>query len=313
MDLPAALAATHLGLVTFTLIITRLSGLFLLGPVFGHPAVPLQIRVFLVATIGLVITPVINQVNSTTALTRYDQNHDGLLDTDETPPGLTPELTRLRHEAGFSESDPFPLADLPPGFLMPASLLDLIRQMTGELLIGLALGLGVLIWMSALQFAGYLIDQQTGVSLGEIFNPELDSSSSLSGELLYWLGTAVFLLIGGATLIIRTLIDSYLALPLGYALLPDATFELLWKLVGQSFVLVLQISAPVLTTMTLVALAMGLMSHTVPQLNVLIIGFPVRTIVGLAILLIALARMSERFALAFPEILDQLRQSFLPT
>jgi hypothetical protein len=148
--------------------------------------------------------------------------------------------------------------------------------------------------MSALQFAGYLIDQQTGVSLGEIFNPELDSSSSLSGELLYWLGTAVFLLIGGATLIIRTLIDSYLALPLGYALLPDATFELLWKLVGQSFVLVLQISAPVLTTMTLVALAMGLMSHTVPQLNVLIIGFPVRTIVGLAILLIALARMSER-------------------
>ena len=74
--------------------------------------------------------------------------------------------------------------------------------------------------------------------------------------------------------------------------------------------LVLQIAAPVLTTTAIVGLAMGLMSHTVPQLNVLIIGFPVRTLAGMMVLLVALARMTEAFAAALPGVLERIREGW---
>lgn len=308
--LRAVLSQAETAVVAFLLIVTRLTGLFLIGPVFGHPAAPIQIRVFLVVTVSLVLTPAILGINSGKSLARFDANEDGVIAADEIPEGLAPEFARLRRAEQLGTEAAFPVSRLPASFPPPTSVVDLVRQMTGELLIGLGLGLGVLIWVSAMQFAGYLVDQQTGVSLGEVFNPELDVNSSVSGELMYWLGIAVFLLAGGLGLTIRALVDSYTQLPLGYALVPDATYDVLIKLVGQSLMLVLQIAAPVLTTTAIVGLAMGLMSHTVPQLNVLIIGFPVRTLVGMLVLLVALARMTEAFANALPGVMDRIREGW---
>lgn len=308
--LRAVLSQAETAVVAFLLIVTRLTGLFLIGPVFGHPAAPIQIRVFLVVTVSLVLTPAILGINSGKSLARFDANEDGVIAADEAPEGLAPEFARLRRAEQLGTEAAFPVSRLPASFPPPTSVVDLVRQMTGELLIGLGLGLGVLIWVSAMQFAGYLVDQQTGVSLGEVFNPELDVNSSVSGELMYWLGIAVFLLAGGLGLTIRALVDSYTQLPLGYALVPDATYDVLIKLVGQSLMLVLQIAAPVLTTTAIVGLAMGLMSHTVPQLNVLIIGFPVRTLVGMLVLLVALARMTEAFANALPGVMDRIREGW---
>lgn len=308
--LQAVTSQAETAVVAFVLIVTRLTGLFLIGPVFGHPAAPIQIRVFLVLAVSLVLTPAILGMSTGKTLARYDVNADGVIDAAETPPGLAPEFARIRRESRLEGEAAVPVSSLPAGFPPPTSVIDLVRQMTGELLLGLGLGLGVLIWVSAMQFAGYLVDQQTGVSLGEVFNPELDVNSSVSGELLYWLGAAVFLLVGGLGLAIRTLIDSYSQLPLGYALVPEATYDVLIKLVGQSLVLVLQIAAPVLTTTAIVGLAMGLMSHTVPQLNVLIIGFPVRTLAGMMVLLVALARMTEAFAAALPGVLERIREGW---
>ncbi len=308
--LRAVLSQAEMGVVAFLLIVTRLTGLFLVGPVLGHPATPIQIRVFLVIAVSLVLTPAILGTSTGKTLARYDGNEDGVIAVEEVPEGLVPEFARLRRDEKLRPDAAFPVSQLPTGFPAPTSVVDLVRQMAGELLIGLGLGLGVLIWMSAMQFAGYLVDQQTGVSLGEVFNPELDANSSISGELLYWLGTAVFLLAGGLGLAMRTLVDSYAQLPLGYALVPDATYDVLIKLAGQSFVLVLQIAAPVLTTTAIVGLAMGLMSHTVPQLNVLIIGFPVRTLTGMLVLMVALARMTEAFGAALPGVLERIREGW---
>ncbi len=159
--------------------------------------------------------------------------------------------------------------------------------------------------MSSMQFAGHMIDQQTGVSLGEIFNPELGSSSTLSGELLHWLGMAAFLSVGGHLLVVRTLVESYHGLPLGHAWVPQSMFELLRGLVTQSLVLTIQIAAPVGISMISVGLAMGYMGHAIPQLNVLIIGFPVRTLGGFVILMLALSRMVEALLRPFPELLEQ--------
>src|SRR5713226_2840148 len=56
-DLAQLLRSATSAFVAFTLIVTRMSGMVVIGPVFGHPSIPVQIRVFLVLAMSLVITP----------------------------------------------------------------------------------------------------------------------------------------------------------------------------------------------------------------------------------------------------------------
>jgi flagellar biosynthetic protein FliR len=303
--LRAAFGGLNHALVVFVLVATRMTGLFLVAPVFGHPEIPTQIRVFTVVAISLVLAPAILSVDTARAAALLDANSDGLVSVDELPPELEAGFVELRTRLRLEPDAPTPVSDVTWAVSVPATPLAFVGQATGELAIGFALGLGVLIWVSSMQFAGHMIDQQTGVSLGEIFNPELGSSSTLSGELLHWLGMAAFLSAGGHLLVVRTLVESYHGLPLGHAWVPQSMFELLRALVTQSLVLTIQIAAPVGISMISVGLAMGYMGHAIPQLNVLIIGFPVRTLGGFVILMLALSRMVEALLRPFPELLEQ--------
>ena len=150
--------------------------------------------------------------------------------------------------------------------------------------------------------------QQIGMSLGNVFNPEFQTDSSLSGELLYQLGLVVFLVVGGHHLVISALIDTFQTLPVGYAWVSSGAIEFLSDLVHQSLVLAVQISAPMMGTMAVIGLAMGFLGHTIPQLNVLVVGFPVRTLVGLLVLGLALPAIAEALARIVPGAILQLRQ-----
>jgi len=124
---------------------------------------------------------------------------------------------------------------------------------------------------------------------------------------LHQLGLVVFLIVGGHHLIVSALVDTFQALPVGYAWVSPPALELLSNLVHQSLVLAIQISAPVMGMMAIVGLAMGFLGHTIPQLNVLVIGFPVRTLVGLLILGLALPGIAETLAHTLPGGILQLR------
>lgn len=261
-DLGHLLQAATGAFLAFTLVVTRMTGMVVLGPVFGHPHVPIQVRAFLVLALSLVITPVLV---GTSFLT------------------------------------------LP----VPESLFEYAGLMVVELALGIALGLGVSTIISGLQMAGSLIDQQIGTSLGSVFNPQFQNDSSLSGELLNQLGLAVFLIAGGHLLMISALIDTFQALPVGYAWVSADLIELLSSFVHQSLVLAVQVSAPVMATMALVGLAIGFLGHSIPQLNVMVVGFPVRTLVGLLLLGLALPATAELLAQVLPGGIEQLRQVML--
>ena len=156
--------------------------------------------------------------------------------------------------------------------------------------------------------AGSLIDQQIGMSLGNVFNPQFQTESSLSGEMLYQLGLVVFLIVGGHHLVISALIDTFQTMPVGYAWVSSGGIEFLSGLVHQSLVLAVQISAPMMGMMAVVGLAMGFLGHTIPQLNVLAVGFPVRTLIGLLLVGLAIPAITEALARIVPGGILHLRQ-----
>jgi flagellar biosynthetic protein FliR len=307
LDMSQLLRGATSAFVAFTLVVTRMSGMVAIGPVFGHPSLPLQIRAFLVLALSIVITPALLVMDQQRTFELLDRNQNQIVTRDEVPDSLVPQFESLLEAAGKQgdaglKTDEFRLS--PP---LPASLAEYAWLALVEFGMGIALGLGVMTIVSGLQMAGSLIDAQIGVSLGSVFNPEFENDASLSGELLHQLGLVIFLIVGGHHLIISALMDTFQALPVGYAWISSPAIELLSSLVHQSLVLAVQISAPVMATMAIVGLAMGFLGHTIPQLNVLVMGFPVRTLVGLIVFGLAVPGIAEILARILPGGIQQLR------
>jgi flagellar biosynthetic protein FliR len=226
-DLPfAALAAPDLTqmlrgatsiLVAFTLVVSRISGMVVIGPIFGHPNIPVQIRVFLVLAMSFIITPALLGIDQQRTFALLDRDHNQVLTLEEIPGSLTAQFESLIRQTGKQPEDGLTADEFHLSPPLPETLLDYAGLALVEFGLGFALGLGVMTIVSGLQMAGSLIDAQIGVSLGSVFNPEFESDASLSGELLHQLGLVIFLIVGGQHLIVSALIDTFQALPVGYA------------------------------------------------------------------------------------------------
>lgn len=294
--------------VAFTLVVTRMSGLAVIAPIFGHPSIPVKFRVLLVLAMSLVITPVLLANDHARTFRLLDRDEDRLLTLDEVPESLAGSLADLLKRAGKREDQGLAIDEFFLTLPVPQNVIEYAWLALLEFALGIALGLGVLTIVSGLQMAGSLIDQQIGMSLGNVFNPQFQTESSLSGEMLYQLGLAVFLIVGGHHLVISALIDTFQTMPVGYAWVSSGAINLLSDLVHQSLVLAVQISAPMMGMMAVIGLAMGFLGHTIPQLNVLVVGFPVRTLVGLLVLGLAIPAITEALARIVPGGIMHLRQ-----
>lgn len=165
-----------------------------------------------------------------------------------------------------------------------------VGGLLGELAIGLFVGLGVTFIFLGVEIAGEAIGQQSGIRLGAVFNPMLESESSLVSELYYMVAFVVFLAVGGDHAVMRTLLDSFATIPpLGFRLASDLVSQLI-DMMALSFMVAIRIGGPVVLSLMLAYLVLGFISRTVPQLHLLTIGFPIK--LSIALLVMAMAVMS---------------------
>jgi flagellar biosynthesis protein FliR len=173
----------------------------------------------------------------------------------------------------------------------PADWVSLVLGMGGELLVGATLGFATNLLFGALEMAGEQIGQQMGIALAEVFNPMSESNTNVVGQLLNLTGIAVFLLIGGHRALLGGLLDTFGTVPLLKVGLPAGILDVMVALLTASLVLSLKVAAPVLVAMMLVSLAMGLIQRTMPQFNILSVGFQVRAAVAAAVLAVGVAAL----------------------
>lgn len=169
------------------------------------------------------------------------------------------------------------------------------RLMANETLVGLLLGLGVSILFAGVQVAGQIVSQISGVSLADVFNPGFDESISVFSHLFYLVTLAVFVAIGGHRELMAAVLDTFAKAPPGHAMLGDSFVEVLTNLMSQSFALGVQASAPILIALSLATLVLGLVSRTLPQLNVLVVGFGLNSLLTIAMTLFSLGAIAWTF------------------
>jgi len=162
-----------------------------------------------------------------------------------------------------------------------------------ELLIGLIVGFIASLPLLALQTGGLIMGQQMGLGFAQLYNPAIDDEADIIGQMLFFMAIAGFLIVGGHEWMLLAVLNSFEHLPLGRFAIDFDVVELVSGILLTSLELALRVAAPLLALVFLETVAMGLLAKTVPQLNILSLGFPIRILVGIGIVALGLVVIND--------------------
>lgn len=174
---------------------------------------------------------------------------------------------------------------LPPQPVMEYSMITLVLAVFSEMIIGLAIGYGATLPLIAVQMGGQIMGQQMGMALANVLNPDTGAQSSIVSQMFFLMALTIFVLLNGHHALLATLIHSFdhNHIPIGMYRPDGSVVALLLGLLASMFELGMRVSAPLLTLVFLQTIAMGFVAKTVPQLNILSLGFPLRILMGILI------------------------------
>jgi len=193
-------------------------------------------------------------------------------------------------------------------YVLPPSNFEFALLLLTEVLIGLIIGFFVLIIFSIMTSAGQMFSLQMGFAATEAFDPTSDIDNTVMGQFLNLAGLFIFLSTFGLQQLFFIGVSGsffhFNAVTLVFAGEGLAMFMLngLVVLFGQAII----IAMPLIGSLFLVSVTMGLLSKAAPQMNLMMVGFPIQIGVGFIILFLALPNILT----AFMAIVDNMFASF---
>jgi flagellar biosynthesis protein FliR len=153
-----------------------------------------------------------------------------------------------------------------------------------ELVIGLALGLAVRALVTGVEFAGHLAGQQMGLTYASTIDPSSGAKHTVVTTMFNMLAVLTLFAINGHHTILRALAASYGGLPVGMGGVSDSLLTSVRETFALVFVTAVRLSAPIVVVLFIVEIVIGFISRITPALSFMVIGYPVRMIVGLFVL-----------------------------
>lgn len=185
---------------------------------------------------------------------------------------------------------------------VPTNLFALAAAAVGEVVYGLAFAFGFIVAYGATQVAGRALDVQVGFGAAAVLNPATRGFSPLLGSVFGMLMIAAFLALDGHLVLIKALAASIAVTPPG-SLLTDLPAAAILNHSAATFTFGLALAAPVMFMLLLADLAMAVFARSMPQLNVFVLGFAVKIVLGLTGLALAIrfasAALERLFGVSF--------------
>lgn len=173
-----------------------------------------------------------------------------------------------------------------------------------EVITGLVLGYLTNLVFICGRIAGQFMDVQIGLSMMTLFDPSTQSNSTLIERLLQMLTIIVFFLIDGHLILIKALMDSFNVVHIGSFVLGSGSAMYALNAFIQFFQISLRIAIPVVFVLIITDIVLGLVSRTVPQLNVMILGLPIKILLGMFVFMLTLPEIINLMVHAFSLIPD---------
>jgi len=214
----------------FFLIFVRMTGLFVIAPIFGRRNMPTYFKVGFSFLLALLLA-----------------SSNGVPATDES---------------------------------IYAYTLSLIK----EFFVGIIIGYVAYLIFTGVYIAGQIIDMQIGFGMINVIDPLNSTSVPVTSNLYNIICMLIFLMVDGHHLLITALYESYKVIPAGGMVISDDLLKDIIRLMGSVFLIALKICAPVVASILISDVALGVIMKSVPHFNIFVVGLPLKLLLGMVIM-----------------------------
>jgi flagellar biosynthetic protein FliR len=167
---------------------------------------------------------------------------------------------------------------------VPVTIVETMVLVAGEVAFGLTLGYAVSMVFAGIQLAGVLIGYQMGFAVANVLDPVTNDQVSIVGQFLFLFGLLYFLAMNAHHVLLIGIADSFAIAPAGSFSVSQGAVSWMVQVFTHMFWLGMKIAMPVVGVIFLVDVALGIVAKTVPQMNVFIVGLPLKSLLGLFVL-----------------------------
>ena len=186
----------------------------------------------------------------------------------------------------------------------------LIMEILSEVMLGLCAGLLLNIVFAILQMAGEQISMIMGFSMASVLDPQTGTNSPVIANILNFIALLAFLMLDGHHLILQFYSTSLSAIPLGDFYPRSGVMSYALKLFGNLFMFGFVLAFPIIALSILSDAIFGMLMKTMPQFNLLVVGYPIKVSIGFSVLIAILAGIVKIITDMMVQILNDMPALF---
>ncbi len=163
-----------------------------------------------------------------------------------------------------------------------------VATIAKELMVGLIIGFISYMFFTVFYIMGQLIDMKIGFGMVNVMDPQHKVQVPLMGNFYYILAFLILFSINGHHMIINAIVDSYEFIPIGKFTFDEEIAFFLINILSKTFATGFKLAAPIIAIILLIDLVLGILARTIPQMNVFVVGMPLKILVGFLIISISI-------------------------
>ncbi len=191
---------------------------------------------------------------------------------------------------------------------VPQDILIFGGVLLSEFLIGLTLGFIGLLVTNAIYLAGLLIDMSVGFAMVNVIGVQDESEVAVTSNFMYILAMFIFLMLDFHHEIIKAIVKSFEMIPVGAFNFNFFVVNHFFVITKESFEIGFQIAAPILLTIMIMDLILGILSKAMPGMNIFMVGMPFKILVGLFTFYLILPYIQNVLVLLFQKMIEYMNQ-----
>ena len=203
----------------------------------------------------------------------------------------------------------FPMLDLP---VIDATSADGIRMIVHELFIGILFAIVLQVVNAAMVLAGQSMSMSMGLGMAQTIDPNAGQVPVLSSFLVV-LSTLIFLSVGGHLIMIKLILQSFDVLPIGGAIMVKETLANVIEWTAMAFLGAVLVALPIMLTMMLINLCIGIVTRAAPALNIFAVGFPAMVLTGMVLVVVYMVNIGHRIEWIWLEAFDTAQSIWVVT
>ena len=184
---------------------------------------------------------------------------------------------------------------LPPAPVVPVFSTDALLLAVQQIAIGVALGFLMQMTFNALVFGGQVMAYSMGLGFANMMDPANGVQVPVVAQFWLILAMLAFLLMNGHLILITAIVDTFTVLPVATDGVSRAGIWELLSWASRMFAAGVLMAMPVIISLLLVNIGMGVVSRAAPQLNIFAIGFPITLMMGFLLIWMTLPQVMNNF------------------